>query len=203
MVTKGRSRRLLSKCIARASTPLPVPLAPAEQHRHVRLRGAVDDLQHRAHRRRARIEIDLGRLGLQPILEADQLGRRRALRLRLLDQVADLRGRERLGQVVPGAAADRLDGGLDRRVGRDHDDDEVGVLGEQLGDQVEAALLTEAQIQEHEIEGRARHRIQRRRRGARLDDRRSSIVSRQTRSVWRMFFSSSTMRTEKRAMAVV
>ena len=36
-------------------------------------------------------------------------------------------GRERLGQVVPGAAADRLDGGLDGGVGGDDDDDDVRV----------------------------------------------------------------------------
>ena len=99
----------------------------AKQHGRVRLRRARDDLQHGAHRRRARFEIDVRGLCREAALQIGQARGQRPLRVDLVHQVPDLSGRERLGQVVPGAAADRLHRGLHRRVGGDHDDGDVGV----------------------------------------------------------------------------
>jgi hypothetical protein len=75
--------------------------------------------------------------------------------------VADLRRRERLGQVVPGTAAHGLDGRLQGGVGGDDDDRDVGVLGQQLRDQIQAALVAEAQVEEDDVVRHVGHGLQR------------------------------------------
>jgi len=107
-----------------------------------------------------RLEIDVRRLGLEPVLEIGHPDRERALHLHLLEQVADLPGCERLLQVVPGTAPDRLHGRLERRVRGHHDDDDIGVLGEELRDEVEAAVHPQPEIEKCNVEHRPPHRFQ-------------------------------------------
>jgi hypothetical protein len=135
-----------------------------------RSRRARHDLAHGAHRGRSRLEVGLGRLGLQALLQIGDARRERALHGDLLEQVPDLRRRERLRQVVPRAAPDGVHGRLDRGVGGHDDDDDVGVLGEQLRDEIEAARRAEPQIEEDDVEHGAADRLERRRRRARLRD---------------------------------
>ena len=81
---------------------------------------------------------------------------------RALHHVADLRRGEGLGQVVARAALHRLDRGLEGRVGGDHHDVQSGPLGEQPGQEVEAALRAEPQVHEGEVERPVAERLRER-----------------------------------------
>jgi hypothetical protein len=61
-------------------------------------------------------------------------------------------GCERLGQVVGGAAPDRLDGGVDGRERRDHDDLETGIGDQQPRQQIEPAVVAEPQVEKRGVE---------------------------------------------------
>ncbi len=58
---------------------------------------------------------------------------------------------ERLRDVVERAFPHRSDGGLDRRVGRDHHDHDLRVAGLEVPQHLEPGLVGEHQIQEHEV----------------------------------------------------
>ena len=81
---------------------------------------------------------------------------------------AVFRGEAVLGHRARAQAAHRLHGGVDRRVRGDHDDVEARALGEQPRQEVEAALLAEAQIAEREVEGLEPECLDRRRTVRRL-----------------------------------
>jgi len=70
--------------------------------------------------------------------------------------VADLGRRERLGQVVDGAAAHGFHRGVDGRVGGDHDDVQSGALRHELRDEVEPRSLRQLEVDQGEVEGLAR-----------------------------------------------
>jgi hypothetical protein len=75
--------------------------------------------------------------------------------------VTDLRGRERLGQVVAGATAHRLDRGVDGRVGGDDHDVEAGVLRHQPRDEIQPGALGELEVHEGQVEHLARRMCER------------------------------------------
>jgi hypothetical protein len=80
---------------------------------------------------------------------------------RPVDEVPDLRGREGLGQVVLRPAAHRLYGGIHSGVGSDDNNLQPGPLGEQAGEQVEAAVVPEPEVAEGEVEGLEAERLER------------------------------------------
>ena len=65
----------------------------------------------------------------------------------------DLIGVDRLGEIVPRAALDRLDRGRDRRVAGQEQDAQLRIELQQLRDQRKAVVLAELQI-EHDVSGR-------------------------------------------------
>ena len=126
-VTNGPSARRLQAWMARASTPLPVPLSP-----RISTVASVGATRRASSRTpptsgsRA-VEVRLGHLGAGPAPPGRRPGRcsprTRATRSSTARTWA---GRERLGQVVEGAATHRLDGRVDAGVGGDDHDGQVG-----------------------------------------------------------------------------
>ena len=68
---------------------------------------------------------------------------------------------QRLGEEVEGAQADRLDGRFDRAVAGDHDDRGGGLLLAAMGQHVEAVVVAQADVGQHQVVGLA---VDRRRR---------------------------------------
>ena len=112
-----------------------------------------------------------------------------------LDDQPDLRGRERLGQVVRRPALHRLHGRVDRGVGGDDDDLQPGLCGQQPGDQVEPRLGAEPQVDERQVERLPRRLGQPRRAALATAVTRWPSVVRLIDSILRMFGSSSTTST--------
>ncbi len=69
-------------------------------------------------------------------------------------------GRERLGQVVEGAAPHRLDGGLDGSVRGDDDDVQPGCQPQQFRQQVEPLLARQPQVEEGDVEQAVAEQLQ-------------------------------------------
>ena len=133
-VTNGRPRRAALAWIGARQHALAGAALAAEQHRRVgwRRRAARRPAPRASAARRCEVRRS-GDLVGQPPLEVGHLRRQAPLPADALEQVADLRRRERLGQVVPGAAAHRLDGGLDGGVGGDEDDARLASSPSSLG----------------------------------------------------------------------
>ena len=64
----------------------------------------------------------------------------------------DLRRLERLGQIIERPALDRQHRGLDRRVGRDHDDGQPGRKPKQVGQKIEPVFRAEPDVEEGDLE---------------------------------------------------
>ena len=77
------------------------------------------------------------------------------------DEHLQVRRRERLGEVVPGAGAQRLDAAGDARVAGHHDDDGVTMVVQGRPEEVHAADLRHVQVHQHDVELAALHRLQR------------------------------------------
>ena len=80
---------------------------------------------------------------------------------RAADQDLQVRGRERLGQVVPGPDPQRLDAARDARIAGHHHDDGILALGEDALEDVETAHLRHVQVDQHDVELPPPHRLQR------------------------------------------
>ena len=148
---EGAAARGLWRWMARARMLLPVPFSPviSTGASVAATRAAMSSTACMAGRLAG--DLDVGDLLGQAAFQLGDPGGQVALRLELLDQVANLGRRERLRQVVPGAPPHRLDGRLDGAVGGDEDDGQAGLLAEQLGEQVEAALGPQRQVDEGEV----------------------------------------------------
>src|SRR5581483_2643022 len=142
----------------------------AQEDRHVVLRRLRQHLEQRLHARRAGVEIDLGRRFAEPRLQVAHLALERAPRRHPLDGLADLRRRERLGQVVARAALNGVDRGRDGgERGDDHHLD-ARPQREQRRQQVEPVGVAEVQIEEREVEALPIERRARRLGARRLGD---------------------------------
>jgi hypothetical protein len=131
---------------------LPRAVLAPQEHRHIVVRRPRDDLQHRLHARRRGLEPSLGCRFLEARLQLAEAERQRASLACAVDQVPDLRGRERLRQVILGPAAHRLDRGVDRGVGGDDDHVEARPLAEEPRQEVESALGPQLEVAEGEVE---------------------------------------------------
>ena len=129
----------------------------AEEHRRVGLRGPGQHVHHRAHRGRGRGKQHVRRLRAELAFQVGGTPGQRALLEHAIQGMPDLCWGERFGQVVPSPTAHGLDRGFDRRVGGDHHDGQIWILGQQPWDEVEAALRAELQIQEGHVEARPPH----------------------------------------------
>ena len=123
--TNGPAARGLLAWRRRARTPLPVPFSPRSRTAASEPGGPAHRVEGGLERGRARGQLQLGHGVRELAFEVAHLAHERAPLGRALDQVADLGGRERLGQVVDGAAAHRLHRGVDGGVGGDDDDVEA------------------------------------------------------------------------------
>ena len=179
----------------RASTPLPVPFSP--RSRTVESVWAARTMISSA----ARIFGEWvsrsisGTVCLQLLVEFGQPPFGLPALGELVDQMPNLLGREGLGQIVDRPALQGLDGGFDRGVGRQHDDAQAGAFGQQLGKQVETAGFAQPQIEKHQVERALSRRRPAPRRASRPTRTSQPMLSRQTVSVARIFFSSSMIRT--------
>ena len=135
---------------------------PAQQDRRLRAGGPAHRVERGLERGRAGGQLELRHRVRELPFEVAHLAHEGAPLRRPFHQVPDLGGRERLGQVVDGAATHRLHRRIDRRVRGDDDDVETRTGRHQLGDEVEAGALGEFQVDEGEIEDLPRSMRQRR-----------------------------------------
>src|SRR3989441_6659643 len=142
----------------------------AQEHGNVVGGGAADHVEHRAHGGARRRKHHFRRGVRELLLEVGHARGQLDARARLLDGALDLRRRERLGQIVAGAAADRGDRGVDGRGGGDDEHLEGGPLRQQRTEKVQPALLSQPQIDEREIVRQARERVDRGSRRSALRD---------------------------------
>ncbi len=127
--------------MARARTPLPVPLSPRIRIGRLagrRLEGQVERLLlHRLLRLQVRLRHNRADLVFQFVHLRLQAAASRPTRSRTTRKLI---GSERLGQIVEGAPAHRFHGRLDGRVGSNDDDVQPGCQAQQLGQQVQPVL---------------------------------------------------------------
>ena len=154
-------------------------LAP-QQHRHVVARGPAHHVQRGLHRRRRGRQLGLGHRVGEPPLQLGEAALQLAPAAVALDRGLDLRGRERLGEVVLGAAPDRLDRGLEGCVGGDEDQLQARPLLEEPRDQVEPTLLAEAQVEEREVGGNSPELVERALAAAGLGDGAAECLEKRT-----------------------
>jgi hypothetical protein len=127
---EGRPPAGPSAWIARASSPLPVPLSPVMQHRGPRARDLPRDLIDLLHRRAGAEQalqaaaVALAQLPAQVL----GLGPQRAALHRPLDRQHQLVDVDRLHQIVVGAGAHRRDRGGDLAERGGDDDRQAAVL---------------------------------------------------------------------------
>jgi hypothetical protein len=116
----------------------------AQEHRRVGRGRAADHLERGAHARRVGVQVQLRHLAGQRGLQLDHAALHGAPLRHLVDHVADLGRRERLGQVVDRAAPHRLHRGVEGGVrGHDHDV-ESGARGQERGQEIEPAVRAQA-----------------------------------------------------------
>ena len=115
-----------------------------------RLEGHVQGL---AHARFLRLQIGLRHAGPDLVLQLLHMRLQPAQTLATRSSTTrSWLGRERLGQVIEGAAPHRLDRGFDRGVGRDHDDRQSGSQLQQGRQHIEPLLLAQPQIEKGHVE---------------------------------------------------
>ena len=124
----------------------------AQQHRRLAGRHLEGHIERLRHGRLVRLEVRFrgGRAHLvaQPgdfLLQLADAGP-------ALQHQTQLIGSERLGKVIEGAAAHRLDGRIDAGKGRHHDHAHARGVCPQEGQQVHALFAAQAQIEEHQVE---------------------------------------------------
>ena len=123
----------------------------AQQDRDVVGRCARDDFHHAPHRGARRFQADFRRRVCQARLEIEQASFQLAPRAGRLDHLANLRGCERLGQIVLRTTLHGLDGGVDRGVSGDHDDVQPRTLCEKLRQEIQAVLAAEPEVDESDV----------------------------------------------------
>ena len=149
----GAWHRSLQCWIARAMIPFPVPLSP--RMRTVASLGATC----RASSIAARISgLELSNVNSaseSPSLSSSPATccSRALSRANALGDEANLRGREGLGKIVGGPPPHRFDRGFDGGIGGDDYDLEVWSLLQQAGDQIEAGVGAEPQIDKGHVQG--------------------------------------------------
>jgi hypothetical protein len=90
---------------------------------------------------------------LQTSLEVQQAHFEIALLGGLINDVSDLLGRERLRQVIRGAAFDGVDGSIDGCIGGNDDHQQACIYREQLGNHIETVRSAQAKVEEAELIG--------------------------------------------------
>ena len=80
-------------------------------------------------------------------MQIDDLSFQVALLDALIDNVTNLRRGKRLGQIVGRAAFDRFYGAVDGGVRGDHHHQQIGTIGDQLGDEIETAGVAETDVE--------------------------------------------------------
>ena len=122
---------------------MPVPFSPRSRIGASEVAARVAELDGALHGLRFGRELAARRRRCELVLELGDAALAGLLARHAIDEVADLRRVERLGQVVDGAAFDRLDRGVERRVRGDHDDGELRADREQARQQLHAVFVTE------------------------------------------------------------
>jgi hypothetical protein len=130
---------------------LPRSVLSPEQDGGVGGRGATEEGERRLHRRRPGVEERIGVQAGQAVLQGLHPGPEEPTLVQPLDHRPQLRGGERLGEVVTRPAAHRLHRGVDRGVGGDDHHVEVGVLRQQQGEEVQAALVAEPEVHQGHV----------------------------------------------------
>jgi hypothetical protein len=124
---------------------------PRDQHRRLEVGDLRDSLEHGLHLARLGGELLEAGLLADLLLEGAVLAAERLALLRLLQGEEQLLGLEGLGDVVVGPRFDCFDRQVQASVGAHDDDGDLGALGFQGREQVEAAHLGHAHIGEHEV----------------------------------------------------
>ena len=152
-VTKGAPERGECVWIARATSSLPVPLSPSTRiverdgparrtsSNTLRMPGGLADDAPEAEAQRELLAQAPVLLGQPPRLGALAQGQEHFLVL------------EGLRDVVEGAEAHRLDGALDRGVGRHDHDDGVGIAPQDVAQHVEARPVGQHQVEQDDVVG--------------------------------------------------
>src|SRR5581483_2334036 len=126
-------------------------LAREEHRRGLARRDLADELVDLAHGRRLADDGLETALLLRALADRADLAAELGRLERLAEADEELLDLERLLQVVLGPELDRLDGVLDRRVGRHHDDELVGLPLDDLAEQPEAVRVGEPHVEEEEV----------------------------------------------------
>jgi hypothetical protein len=119
-----------------------------EQHGNVRVRDALDDVRHFAHRRAPADEVRQAVPLAKRALERGRLAPHAHFVEGAAKEEGDLVGLERLRRVVVRAAANRLDGGVERAVGRHDDDGPIWRQASRLREELEAVHLGHSQVRD-------------------------------------------------------
>ena len=133
---------------------------PGDEDARVGRGDLVDELEDLLHRPAP--GRDEGRLGrLEARLQLAVLGEERVALGRLLHEARDRLGVERLDDVVVGAVLERLDGRLDRCVGRHDDDGRLGGGLADLAEDLETVHPGHLDVDEEDLRRLARERRER------------------------------------------
>ena len=128
IATNGNVARGLSSWIVCATSSLPVPDSPRDQHRRRRRRRLLDDAIDGADARAVADDPAEAALLAQLPAQVPHLAQRVLPLDRLLEQDLQPLRIDRLAQIVVGAFLDRLDGGLDGPLRGQQDEGQVGQL---------------------------------------------------------------------------
>ena len=151
--------------MARAKTPLPVPLSPRIKTTASVGRHLAALLQNRADLRVLALERKLGHFDPDLLLQVGDLALQGPHALESLEDRPDLRGRERLGQVIERTTPHRIDGAIDAGISRDDHDGQPRRQLRQGLEQVQPRLIFEPEVDERHVERRALDAASMRRRG--------------------------------------
>ena len=145
-----------------------------EEHGNVGGRHAARLGQHHLKlRTRGLEEVVVGARLLQSDLDLGQLLLGASCFQRAAGRMPDLIGREGLRKVVEGAAFHRFDGALERGQRRDDNDRRARLPSPNIGDRVEPRVLSQPNVDQHEVERAAFERLERGRRAADSQNSRS------------------------------
>ena len=174
--------------------PFARPAFSPDQDHGVGRRHLTALFQDRADLRVLAIERELGHLAADLLLQVGDLALQRPNSLESLQDRPDLRGRERLGQVIERPAPHRIDGAVDAGISRDdHHRQSRRELCEGL-EQVEARFISQPQVDERHVERSTLDPFWRRHAGLTASSTEFFIDSRAIRRLFRILVSSSTIR---------
>ena len=145
----------------RASSFLPVPDSPVMSTGESLRRHALDQREHRLHRRVLRHDLRRCLDARQPRLQQRVLARELVLLPRAPHQHVDLRHAIRLGEVVVGAELHRVDRRLDGAVAGDDDDFRRRQLVADLPQHLEPVHLRHHDVEQRHVERLGAQRIER------------------------------------------